>query len=126
MIEMDQPSESKALLDKAVRVWRKAQVLYMKRSWEGQPEAKALVEELAQHPELESSLFDLLEDSDQLIAAYSLLTLELMGSTKLKQLPSTLLTNRSKVTILHGSFSMSSNLGSLAREVQTKALTGGK
>ena len=122
MMEQDGSSEGETLLDKAVRVWRKAQIVHMAPSWDGRPEARAIIEELACHAESESSLFGLLKDPSQLVVAYSLMTLELMGSNRLKELPPALLANRSKITLMAGSFRMDMDLGGLARDVQKRAM----
>jgi len=43
-----------------VDAWRRAQVVYRSRSWEGRPEARALAEEIALDRRFESPLWDLL------------------------------------------------------------------
>jgi hypothetical protein len=121
-VERDVSSASETLLAKAVPVWRKAQIVHQAPSWEGRPEARAIAEELADHPEYEPFLFGLLADPSQLVVAYSLMTLELMGSIRLKELPPDLLTNRSKITLMVGSFRIGKELGGLAREVQKRAM----
>jgi hypothetical protein len=121
-VERDVSSASETLLAKAVPVWRKAQIVHQAPSWEGRPEARATAEELADHPEYEPFLFGLLADPSQLVVAYSLMTLELMGSIRLKELPPDLLTNRSKITLMVGSFRIGKELGGLAREVQKRAM----
>lgn len=120
-MERDISSGGETLIDKAVKVWRKAQIVYVGPTRRGQSEARALVEELSRHPEYEASLFDLLAAPSQLIVAYSLMTLELMRSGRLKELPPELLTNRSNITISYGSVHIGEDLGSLAREVQKRA-----
>jgi hypothetical protein len=124
MLEPETSSGGETLVDKAVKVWRKAQIVHLTPSWQGQPEARVLVEKLALHPEYESSLVDLLAAPSQLVVAYSLLTLELMGSRRLRELPSELLTNRSNITLSLGSFRNGMDLGSLARQVQKRAKKG--
>jgi hypothetical protein len=79
------------------------------------------VEALANHPECEDALFELLTNPSQLVVAYSLITLELMRSNKLAELPAELLTNRSKITLSLGSFRNSMDLGGLARQIQKRA-----
>jgi hypothetical protein len=110
-----------ALLDSAVRIWRKAQIVHQSPSWENRPEARAIAEEIARHPEYESALFDLLADSNQLVVAFSLITLEMMGSSRLRELPIELLENRSNITLLFGSFVNKMDLGGLARQIQKRA-----
>ena len=109
------------LLNRAIAVWRKAQVVHESPAWEGQPEARAIVEALAQHPEVEHAVYELLADPSQLVVAYSLLTLELMGSGKLADLPEHLLANRSNITLVLGSFKSGMDLGGLARQLQKRA-----
>lgn len=116
-----EPPQDGALLDGAVRIWRKAQIVHQSPSWENRPEARAIAEEIARHPEYESALFDLLTDSNQLVVAYSLMTLELMSSSRLRELPAELLTNRANITIIMGSFANKMDLGGLARQIQKRA-----
>ena len=123
-MEPDTSSGQETLLDRAVKVWRKAQIVYLTHPRLGRAEARVLVEELARHPEYESSLVDLLAAPSQLVVAYSLMTLELMGSRRLRSLPSDLLTNRSNITLSLGSFRNGMDLGSLARQVQKRAKKG--
>jgi hypothetical protein len=120
-MERHRSSEEETLLDKAVKVWSKAQIVYITPPRLGDSEARVLVEELARRPEYESALFDLLAAPSQLVVAYSLKTLELMGSRRLKELPPDLLTNRRNVTLLYGSVRVGMDLGSLARQVQKTA-----
>ena len=121
-MERDVSSAGETLLAKAVPVWRKAQIVHQAPSWEGRPEARAIAEELAGYPECVPFLFNLLADPSQLVVAYSLMTLELMGSSRLKELPPDLLTNRSKITLMVGSVRIGKELGGLAREVQKRAM----
>jgi hypothetical protein len=121
-VDRDVTSAGETLLAKAVPVWRKAQIVHQAPSWEGRPEARAIAEELADYPECEPFLFGLLADPNQLVVAYSLVTLELMGSGRLKELPPDLLTNRSKITLMVGSVRIGKELGGLARELQKRAM----
>ncbi len=121
-MDRDVTSAGETLLAKAVPVWRKAQIVHQAPSWEGRPEARAIAEELADYPECEPFLFGLLADPNQLVVAYSLVTLELMGSGRLKELPPDLLTNRSKITLMVGSVRIGKELGGLARELQKRAM----
>jgi len=119
---VDRSSQECHLLDRAVALWRKAQVLYETSSWEGQPEARAIAEEIADsHPECELLLATLLLDSNQLVAAYALLTLELMRSSILQDLPSAVLERRSIVTLAYSGIKTSMELGALARQGQKRA-----
>jgi hypothetical protein len=116
------PGAAPALLDRAVALWRKAQVLHEVPSWKGQPEARALAERIAaSHAASESALAALLLDSNQLVVAYALLTLELMRSPVLRDLPSELLQRRSNITIVSGSVKTGMDLGGLARQIQKRA-----
>ena len=116
-------SQGCELVDRTIAVWRKAQVLHEGPSWNGVPEARAIAEQIAAaHPECEPALASLLLDSCQLVAAYALLTLELMRSPLLKNLPSEVLQRRSNVTSVTGSFKTTMDLGGFARQVQKRAL----
>jgi hypothetical protein len=78
--------------------------------------------EIAQeHPDCHDALSDLLGSESQLVAAYALLTLELMGSDIVANLPAELLDRRQQITLLTGSFKNSVDLGGLARQVQKRA-----
>jgi len=118
----DNSVEECELLDRAIGAWQKAQVLHEAPSWKGQPKARAIVEELAaSHPECEPALTSLLFDSRQLVVAYALLTLELMQSPSLQNLPTELLQRRSNITLVCGSIKTAMDLGGLARRVQKRA-----
>ena len=60
---------------------------------------------------------------NQLVTAYALLTLELMNSGKLGELPAALLADRSNVTLVLGSVKNGMDLGGLARQIQKRAKT---
>lgn len=113
--------EASRLLDEAVRVWAKAQVVYDSPSWKGHPPARALVEQVASVPECHDGLVALLSSSSQLVVAYTLRTLELMDSPALAALPDELLERRQQVTFLCGSFKNSMDLGGLARQIRKRA-----
>jgi hypothetical protein len=104
-----------------VAVWAQAQVVSQTPSWQGQPAPRAIAEEIARHPECESFLWDLLGDTNQLVVAYALLALELMGSTRLTALPQSLLDNRSSISLQFGSIRNGTDLGSFARQIQKGA-----
>lgn len=132
MPDRDPSRSGEDLLDRAVRAWRKAQVVHYGLSRDGRPEATALAEEVARRAEFEPSLFDLLGDPSPLVAAHSLMALELMGSGGLQGLPAELLADRSKIAMQVGSVRIDADLGGLAREIQRRArrrrrtpLTGG-
>ena len=107
------------VVDRAVEVWKKAQVVYQSPSWEGRPEARAFAERIAaEFRQCEHKLVKLLSHENQLVVAYALLTLQLMGSESLRTLPAELLQRRSKITLRTGSFSTSMDVGGLARQLQ--------
>jgi hypothetical protein len=112
------------IVDRAVEAWKKAQVVYQSPSWEGRPEARAFVERIAtEFRQCEHKLTGLLEHENQLVVAYALLTLQLMGSRRLRTLPAQLLERRSKITLRTGSFSTSMDLGGLVRQLQKSQST---
>jgi hypothetical protein len=119
----DNPSQECEILARAIALWRKAQVLYQAPSWNGQPEPRAIAEQIANsHPECEPALGRLILDSNQLVAAYALLTLELMKSPILQNLPSEVFQRRSSVTVVCGSIKTAMDLGAWARQVQKRAI----
>jgi hypothetical protein len=60
-------SQESELLQRAITLWRKAQVLYQGCSWEGRPEALAVAKQIAAgNPECEPLLSALLLDRNQL------------------------------------------------------------
>ena len=113
-------ASSTEALSRAVAAWRKAQVVHHGPPWDGQPEASALVEEVALHPECESMLYDLLTDPNQLIVAYALITLAMMGSDRLAELPNALLQRRSGLTLQFGSIRSKIDLGAFASQFQKR------
>jgi hypothetical protein len=125
MINNPKPENQKAasdLLDEAVEHWKHSQVVHQSPSWNGQPEARALAERIASDsPESEQRLFELLGHENQLVVAYALVTLQLMNSARLVEIPRNLLESRSRVTLIAGSFSTSTDLGSLARQIQKRS-----
>jgi len=110
------------ILRKAAASWRSAQIVHQSPSWEGRPEARALAEEVALQRGLETPLWELLDDPNQLVVAYALIALELMGSDKLADLPETLLANRSNLTLQFGSIRNAMDLGGFARQVRKRAM----
>jgi hypothetical protein len=115
--------DTKAYLDTAFALWRKAQVVHQAPSWDGKPEARALAEEIAaSHPECEAHLAAALTNESALVVAYALLSLELMNSRLLQSLPEALLQRRSNITLVTGSFKNGMDLGGLARQLQNRAI----
>jgi hypothetical protein len=112
------PQQNEALLEDAVAIWSKAQIVHQSPSWEHRPEARFLAEEIARQPEYESGLVNLLANPNQFVVAYSLITLELMGSRRLRELPVELLSNRSNITLCLGSVRVGMDL---ARQIQKRA-----
>jgi hypothetical protein len=109
-------------LDRAQVVWKQAQVFFQMPSFEGKPEARVTAERIAiEHPEYENDLLALLHHENQLVVAYTLLTLQLMGSTALKHLPEDLLQRRNKLTVSTESFKQTMDLGGFARQVMKMA-----
>jgi hypothetical protein len=122
MLNRERIQGEQDVLRQAVAIWRKAQLLHEDPSRQGEPLARACAEEIASaHPEYEQDLFALLQDDNQLVAAYALLTLELMRSPRLVDLPEGLLGRRANVTLLSGSIKSSTDLGGLARQTQKRA-----
>ena len=110
------------IISQARRVWAKSQVVYQEPSHQGKPEACYLMEQLVQcYPHCESKLVHLLGDVNQLVVAYALLTLEMLGSSVLCNLPPDLLDRRENLTLALGSFRIGMELGGLARQVQKRA-----
>src|SRR5262245_28082247 len=115
-------TEISALLQRAVGLWRKAQVVYEGPTRLGWPEPLQAVQDIAaNHPECHDELVKLLDADSQLVVAYALLTLQQMGSRFLESLPQSLLERRDNVTFSTGSFRTSMDLGGLARQVQKQA-----
>ena len=93
-----------ALLEEAAQVWAKAQVVYEAPSWEGEPPARAFVEQVATVPACHDGLVSLLSSPNQLVVAHALQALELMRSPVLAELSEELCDRRQKVTFQCGSF----------------------
>src|SRR5262245_57240664 len=101
-------------LERAVGLWRKAQVVHEGPTRLGFPEPLEAVLEIARgHPECHDGLVRLLAENNQLVVAYALLTLQMMGSHVLEELPEEVLGRREKITIDIGSFRNSMDLGGL-------------
>lgn len=109
-------------LERAVVLWRKAQVVHEGPTRLGFPEPLEAMLEIARgHLECHDGLVRLLSDTNQLVVAYALLALEMLGSGVVENLPEGLLGRREKITIDIGSFRSSMDLGGLARQVQKRA-----
>ena len=111
-------------LQEAVEVWRRAQVVQLTPSWRGEPLPSALIELVAQRPELEASLVALLSETSQLVVAYALVTLDRMSSAALENLPEALLSRHDKIAVINGSFSNTMELGGLARQISKRSRGG--
>lgn len=118
----DSTQSKESILDKAVKEWEKSQVLFMSPPWNGQPAASHMVEVLINHAEMEKSVVSLLSHKNQLVVAYSLLTLTRMDSAILGSLPADLLDRKEKITQMMGSFADKMELGAFARHVQKEWL----
>jgi hypothetical protein len=112
---------SPSVLEEAVSVWKKAQIVHDSPGKYGMPEAREYAERVALHPEHEKGLISLLTSPNQLVVAYALRTLELMKSSSLADLPDELLDRKEKVSFQIGSFRNSMDLGGLAREIRKRA-----
>jgi 2'-5' RNA ligase len=75
----------------------------------------------AQRPECHDGLLPLLSSPSQLVVAYVLQTLEMMGSPALAELSDEVLNRRQQGTIVSGSFKNSMDLGGLARQIRKRA-----
>src|SRR5262245_28815537 len=114
-----------ALVEEAAQVWARAQVVYDAPSWEGEPPARAFVEQVATVPDCHDGLVAMLSSPNQLVVAHALQALELMRSPVLAELPDELRDRRQKVTFQCGSFRNSMDLGGYARQVRKRARTWG-
>jgi hypothetical protein len=70
----------------------------------------------------EKELVKLLSHENELVVAFSLVALEMMGSSSLGQLPKTLLKRKELITKLRGSFGIEVELGEFAQEYQDRWL----
>jgi hypothetical protein len=114
-------ADGDGLIAEAARVWAKAQIVYESPSWEGHPPGRALVERVAAVPECHDGLLGLLSSPDQLVVAYALEALELMGSPALADLSDELCNRRQQVTFQCGSFHNAMDLGGYARQIRKRA-----
>ncbi len=106
------------IFSRAVKAWGRAQELVNSPSWNGEPAARHLAEVLKDRRDLESKLIELLNHKNQLVVAYSLLTLQMMDSAGLENLPPDLLQREGKITQRTGCFANQLELGAFARQVQ--------
>ena len=119
--------EAAGKLERAVGLWRKAQVVHDGPTRPGFPESLEAVFEIARdHQNCHDDLVRLLASDSQLVVAYALLTLQMMGSRVLEDLPEDLLRRREKVTIDSGSFRTSMDLGGLPRQIRKRARQRGR
>ncbi len=111
------------ILDRAIRLWEKAQVLYTAPTRLPQfPEPLAVAERIAgEYPQFHDALVDLLSSPRQMVVAYALMTLRLMRSPILANLPEELAQRKEKVTIAAGCFLNSMDLGGLVRQYRKEA-----
>ena len=109
--------EAEKFFETAKNEWRKAQVLHLSPSWNEEPQAKHFAEEIAANIERYRNLaIRALDDPDPLVVAYCLSILHDKQDQSLTELSPSLLGSNSKVTIVEGSFSTSTDLGGLARK----------
>ena len=113
------------LLDAAVQIWRKAQVVYNPSRGETPSEAtvRAIAEEIDKYRE---RLVKCLSDDSQLVAAYALLVLRKVNDPALNELPTELLTRHEKITVSFGSFRQNMELGAFARMLRKEARRRGR
>jgi hypothetical protein len=114
-------TDGRALVDQAARVWAKAQIVDESPSWQGQPPARALVEQVAACQECHGELVSLLASPNQLLVAHALQALELMQSNVLADLPDELCDRTQQVTFRCGSVKNSMDLGGYARQIRKRA-----
>lgn len=111
-------------VERAKICWARAQVFYSTPAFNGEPEARYWVEELAFQSRLlsdiENDLLEAASDKNQLVAAYAMETLFEMGirSEAFKTLVGEATKRREKITIVTGSFSTCMDLGGLARQIK--------
>ena len=109
------------IIESAIETWSKAEVVYQPSPRSATIEAVHLVNLISgEHPELEDNLIELTRHEHQLVSAYSLLTLEKMGSSSLADLDEAVLDRREKISLRQGSFANSMDLGGLARQIKKR------
>lgn len=114
--------EARDALEFAVGLWRKAQVVHEGPTRLGFPEPlEAMLKIARDHPECHDGLVQLLSSENQFVDAYALLTLQMMESSVLENLPEDPLGRREKTTTDIGSFRNSTDLGGLAWQIQKRA-----
>src|SRR5262245_12714072 len=108
------------LLDAAVQIWRKAQVVHNPGRAESSSEAmvRTIADEIDKYRE---RLVKCLSHESQLVAAYALLVLRKANDPALNQLPTELLTRHEKITVCSGSFRDKMELGAFARMLRKEA-----
>lgn len=110
------------IVSEAVEVWKGAQLVNMSPVWKGRPRGRCLAEALAARKDCEEVLVKFLSHENELMVAYSLVALEMMGSSTLEDLPENLLERKQLITELRGSFGIELELGQFAREIQSRWL----
>ena len=112
------------ILDRAVGLWEKAQVLYATPTQSPElPAPLAVAQRIAgEYPQFHDALVSLLSSPQQLVVAYALMTLRMMNSPILAEVSDELLNRREKVTIAAGCFVNSMDLGGLARQYRKEAI----
>jgi len=116
---MDQ--DAGTILDRAVHSWEKAQVFHQGPTMGGVPKELELAQRIAaEYPQFHNNLTGLLASENRLVVAYALLTLRLIGSPVLANLPEDLLSRRGKI-IIGGCVVTSMDLAGLARQYQKEA-----
>jgi hypothetical protein len=108
------------LLDAAVQMWSKAQVVHNPGRTETPSEAmvRTIADEIEKYRE---RLVGCLSHESQLVAAYALLVLSKVNDPALNELPTELLTCHEKITVRSGSFSHKMELGAFARMLRKEA-----
>jgi hypothetical protein len=107
------------LLDAAVQIWRKAQIV-CNPSRAGSP-SEAMVGTIAnQVGKYRERLVQCLSHESQLVAAYALV-FEKTNDPVLSELSTEVLNRHDKITIVRGSFSEKMELGAFARMLQKEA-----
>ena len=114
-----------SLVDRAIKVWKKAQVIRTDPTFRGEPEPAFLSESLEKlGSRAEEPLTQLLYHEHPLVCAYALWTLFKVGSPVFDWLPDELMKRKERVTIRSGSFSTRNNLGGWAAHLRKRFRSG--
>lgn len=108
------------LVKQALVCWEKSQLVYLSPSFRSVPEERMWVEKLADDIDLEMDVLNLIDASNHIVIAYSLLTLERMQSDHLLEIVEKLSDRREKISLIKGSFATSMDLGGLARQIKKR------